>query len=158
MSHNQLVSLPTSILKLNHLEQLHLRDNKLTELPSEIGDLKELQLLDVSHNQLVSLPTSIQKLNQLKELHLDGNRLTVLPSEIGDLRKQWWLDVSGIPLPSNAIHAVEMKIKGMTSTFIKGGCGDNCQKDCRQNVFRMVLLLFVDVKYFSSVIIFCLWF
>ena len=47
--------------------------NRLTELPSEIGDLKELRRLDVRYNQLVSLPTSIQKLNQLEELQLYGN-------------------------------------------------------------------------------------
>ena len=52
VSYNQLVSLPTSIQKLNQLEELHLSGNKLTELPSEIGDLKELRRLDVSGNPL----------------------------------------------------------------------------------------------------------
>ena len=54
MSSNQLVSLPTSIQKLNQLEELHLSGNKLTELPSEIGDLKELRRLTVSGNPLTS--------------------------------------------------------------------------------------------------------
>ena len=106
MRKNQLVSLPTSIQKLNQLEELHLYDNRLTELPSEIGDLKELWRLDVSNNQLVSLPTSILKLNQLK------------------LR---WLDVSGNPLSMDAMHVLEMKKKGMTSSVITGGCGNNFQ-------------------------------
>ena len=81
----------------------------------------------MSINQLVSLPISIQKLNQLEELHLSHNKLTELPSEIGDLLALRRLDVSGNPLPSDAIHFLEKKIKVMTSTFIKGGCGD-----CRQ--------------------------
>ena len=54
MSNNQLVSLPTSIKKLNRLEELHLSANKLTELPSEIGDLKKLRRLTVSGNPLTS--------------------------------------------------------------------------------------------------------
>ena len=94
--------------------------NKLTELPTEIGDLKELRILDVSNNQLVSLPTNIQKLNQLEGLYFSGNKLTELPSEIGDLKELRWLDVSGNPLTSDAKHVLETKIKGMTGTFIKG--------------------------------------
>ena len=52
VSNNQLVGLPTSILKLNRLEWLSLDGNNLTELPVEIGDLKELRLLFVSANPL----------------------------------------------------------------------------------------------------------
>ena len=82
----------------------------------------------MSFNQLVSLPTSIQKLSQLGGLHVNNNKLTELPFESGDLIKQLTiLDVSGNPLPSDAIHVLEMKIKRMTSRFMKGGCGDCCQ-------------------------------
>ena len=52
MRNNQLVSLPTSIQKLNQLQGLDLSGNKLTELPSAIGDLKKLRRLDVSGNPL----------------------------------------------------------------------------------------------------------
>ena len=78
----------------------------------------------MTHNQLVSLPTSIRKLNQLERLYLNSNKLTELPSEIGDLKQLTILDVSGNPLPSDAIHVLEMKIKGVTIGFMKGGCGD----------------------------------
>ena len=60
--------------------------NKLTELPAEIGDLRELRKLSVSYNQVVGLPTSIQRLTKLEKLYLIGNELTELPAEIGDLR------------------------------------------------------------------------
>ena len=62
-------------------------ENKLTELPAEIGDLRELRELGVSFNQLVGLPTSIHRLTKLERLYLDGNKLTELPAEIGDLRE-----------------------------------------------------------------------
>ena len=101
--------------------------NKLTELPSEIVDLKKLRSLDMSFNQLVSLPISIQKLNQLEVLHLNNNKLTELPSEIGDLKELRWLEVSGNPLSMDAIHVLEMKKKEMTSSVITGGCGNNFQ-------------------------------
>ena len=127
MSNNQLVSLPTSIQKLNQLWKLDLYDNRLTELPSEIVGLKELRWLSVSGNQLVSVPTNIQKLNQLQGLHLNGNKLTKLPSEIGDLKELRRLDVSGNPLSMDAMHVLEMKKKGMTGSVIRGGCGNNFQ-------------------------------
>ena len=77
---------------------------------------------------MVSLPTSIQKLNQLEKLHLYGNRLTELPSEIVDLKKSMRLGVCGNPLSSDEIHVPEMiEKKGMTSSVITGGCGDNFQ-------------------------------
>ena len=66
MSNNQLVGLPTSIQRLTKLEKLDLDGNKLTELPAEISDLRELRELSMSNNQLVGFPTSIQRLTKLK--------------------------------------------------------------------------------------------
>ena len=45
MRNNQLVGLPTSIQRLTKLEELDLSGNKLTELPSEISDLRELSVI-----------------------------------------------------------------------------------------------------------------
>ncbi|CAH3019105.1 unnamed protein product, partial [Porites evermanni] len=67
--------------------------NKLTELPAEISDLRELRWLSVNNNQLVGLPTSIQRLTKLEELDLNGNKLTDLPAEISDLRELRQLSV-----------------------------------------------------------------
>ena len=70
MSNNQLVGLPTSIQRLTKLEWLYLSGNKLTELPAEIGDLRELRELWVRNKQLVGLPTSIQRFTKLEKLDL----------------------------------------------------------------------------------------
>ena len=61
-----MVGLPTSIQRLTKLEKLDLDGNKLTELPAEISDLRELRELRMSNNQLVGFPTSIQRLTKLK--------------------------------------------------------------------------------------------
>ena len=114
MSNNQLVGLPTSIQKLNRLQLLNLDGNNLTELPAEIGDLKELMILSVTNNQLVGLPTSIQKLNRLQWLNLDGNNLTELPTGIGDLKELLQLSVSGNPLTVDAIKfALKLEKRGL---------------------------------------------
>ena len=91
-----------------------MRGNNLTELPAEIGDLKELSRLSVSNNQLVGLPTSIQKLNGLRWLYLRGNNLTELPAGIGDLKELLQLSVSGNPLSVDAIKfALKLEKRGL---------------------------------------------
>ena len=52
MRNNQLVGLPTSIQGLTKLEELDLSGNKLTKLPSEISDLRELRTVDAVRRAL----------------------------------------------------------------------------------------------------------
>jgi Leucine-rich repeat (LRR) protein len=59
--------------------------NQLTVLPSEIGQLTNLDTLRLEGNQLTVLPPEIGQLASLRRLALDGNRLTTLPRELADL-------------------------------------------------------------------------
>ena len=78
--------------------------NKLTELPAEISDFRELRGLSMSNSQLVGLPTSIQRLTKLEELDLSGNKLTEIPAEISDrreLRELWVRNNQLVGLPTS---------------------------------------------------------
>ncbi|KAA1080688.1 hypothetical protein PGT21_017249 [Puccinia graminis f. sp. tritici] len=80
LSNNQLTSSHFGQLDLichfQGLEHLSLRSNRLTEIPEEIGQLKNLKLLNLAFNKLKFLPSSILKLTHCKLL-LNGNpRLT----------------------------------------------------------------------------------
>lgn len=44
------------ITRLPQLEKLYLDNNRLTVLPSELGELKSLKVLRVDNNMLVSVP------------------------------------------------------------------------------------------------------
>jgi Leucine-rich repeat (LRR) protein len=80
-----LTELPTEIGNLTNLQFLYLSDNELTHLPSEIGNLTNLLQLHVYRNQLISLPPEIGNLSNLETLALNGNQLASLPPEIGGL-------------------------------------------------------------------------
>ena len=53
-----------------------MRDNDLTELPDEIGQLEELTVLDVVGNRLQCLPYSLTQL-KLDALWIDGSQVCV---------------------------------------------------------------------------------
>ncbi|WP_213155688.1 F-box protein [Neochlamydia sp. AcF65] len=83
--------LPSEIGQLSQLQLLSLSQNQLTALPAEIGQLSQLYDLFLNNNQLTSLPAELGQLSQLKNLQLDQNQLTSLPAELGQLSELQWL-------------------------------------------------------------------
>lgn len=74
----------------NHVSHINLHYNKLTGiLPTELGNLSDLRVLDLSSNRLYGpIPTGLGNLSELVSLYLWGNLFTgPLPAELGNLRK-----------------------------------------------------------------------
>src|SRR5947209_14278051 len=67
------------------LIKLGLSGLALTQLPSELRQLTNLQILYLDQNQLSQLPSEIGQLTNLQELNLYQNQLNQIPSEIGQL-------------------------------------------------------------------------
>nr|XP_043609996.1 DNA damage-repair/toleration protein DRT100-like [Erigeron canadensis] len=80
--------IPACITTLPHLRILDLIGNQLTgPLPSDIGKLSKLTVLNVAYNKLSGqIPPSIVNLKSLMHLDLSNNQLTgPLPSDFGSL-------------------------------------------------------------------------
>ncbi|MHA2365683.1 MAG: leucine-rich repeat domain-containing protein [Candidatus Hodarchaeales archaeon] len=95
-----ITSLPEMIGNLTNLEYLDLSHNTLTSLPESIGNLPNLGYLDLSDISLTSLPETIGNLLNLEFLNLSYNSLTSLPESIGNLPNLKSLNLSHNSLTS----------------------------------------------------------
>lgn len=80
--------IPSSIGELSQLERIELISNQLTgSLPSSLGNLSKLQTLYVAGNKIGgAIPSTIENLNLLETLVLASNNLTgSIPSQIANL-------------------------------------------------------------------------
>jgi len=90
-----LTTLPPEIGNLKNLEHLNLGANELTTLPTTIGNLTNLKGLWLNNNQLTTLPLEIWNLKNLERLLLQGNQLTTIPPEIWNLKNLKHLGLNG---------------------------------------------------------------
>ena len=74
-----------SLLELYNLRELELKNNQLTEIPKELGNLTELETLILNGNKLTEIPKELGNLTNLKYLYLYNNKLTEIPKELGNL-------------------------------------------------------------------------
>jgi len=91
----KLTELPESLGQLTQLQSLDLSNNQLTALPEWLGQLTQLQSLSLYDNRLTALPEWLGQLTQLQSLSLSGNQLTALPEWLGQLTRLQALNLSG---------------------------------------------------------------
>ena len=111
-------NLPTEIENLKKLISLRIYDNRLTTLPPSIGNLKHLKILGVTGNLLTQIPVEIGNLSSLQTLILGNNALSSIPPTIGNLTQLTILD-----LHKNNLHALPTEIKnlkGLKVLFLGG--------------------------------------
>lgn len=78
---------PIEITNIITLKELYLSHYgySLSKIPTEIGNLTNLEILDLRSNSIISIPPSIENLLKLKTLLILDNRISSLPPEFGKL-------------------------------------------------------------------------
>eukprot|EP00002_Diphylleia_rotans_P022795 TRINITY_DN447_c0_g1_i7.p1 TRINITY_DN447_c0_g1~~TRINITY_DN447_c0_g1_i7.p1 ORF type:complete len:451 (+),score=68.04 TRINITY_DN447_c0_g1_i7:1000-2352(+) len=79
---DQITQLPSSISLLTNLESLWLHSNQLSSLPLEITTLTNLTSLTLDNNMFTRLPNSISGMTNLRVLTIQGNEIEELPQWI----------------------------------------------------------------------------
>lgn len=88
LSHNRITEVNNEIRELPNLKYLGLGKNKsLTKLTKYIGELRSLELLDISGCSLDSIPNSIGQCAELKSLIANAGKLEYVPNSIGNCQK-----------------------------------------------------------------------
>ena len=79
----ELTTLPVCIGGFKSLQRLLLSNTTaLKVLPSAIGQLANLQVLDLRNGQLTTLPAELAQLTRLQFLYLEGNPLLCMPIDL----------------------------------------------------------------------------
>lgn len=100
LSNNRITILPSNIGNFKSLKTLNMCGNRITQLPPQIGQLAKLETLILNGNLITELPDTIANLKNLKELNLSGNRLQRFPVALTKLRKLDIVDLSSNNLTS----------------------------------------------------------
>jgi len=80
-----LSEIPSEILNLKNLTYLNLNSNSITELPKTFSNLKSLGTLFLNNNQFTKVPDSIIELPKLHNLCMKNNKISEIPVALTDV-------------------------------------------------------------------------
>ena len=101
---------PPAVEGMSYLEILLLDSNLLTDLPSFLGNLRDLTELGLAENQIADLPEELCLLENLKKLDARGNNVRDLPRGITELKK-----LRQLLMGNNDLRSLPENLNGMRS-------------------------------------------
>ncbi|XP_064615191.1 leucine-rich repeat-containing protein 63-like [Liolophura sinensis] len=100
LSFNDFTNLPEEVLDMSQLEVLKFRNNPISLLPRGIEKLSNLHVLVMNFCQLESLPNELCTLKKLEHLNIAFNKLTSLPCGMGNLSQLREIVMEGNQVPA----------------------------------------------------------
>ncbi|KAJ8442089.1 LOW QUALITY PROTEIN: hypothetical protein Cgig2_007927 [Carnegiea gigantea] len=117
-------SLASSIGTLIYLRYLSLKDTGIIELPSEIGNLRSLLILDLRSPRL-TLPDVLWKMKSLKQLYLSSLILLAIDSKALHLDKLSHLQIiEGLDLDTTEVKGLQELSTSLSLQRLKATCFD----------------------------------
>lgn len=117
LNRNEIQQIPQGldVLDLSHLKYLYLEGNTICLLPGDFFTcLHSLEWLDLRNNKVQEIPRNVGEHKNLKTLLLGRNRLTFLPDKLGFIRTLTGLNLSNNPLKdppqfviNRGVHAIK---------------------------------------------------
>ncbi|KAM9363530.1 volume-regulated anion channel subunit LRRC8C [Symphorus nematophorus] len=161
----ELERIPSAVFSLNNLQELDLKENKLTTveeilslqhcqrlvtlrlwhnkityIPDHISKLHSLEMLDVSWNKLRKLPSRLFYCTKLRHLDISHNQLTTLPPEVGILQGLQFFsaDFNSLEtLPEELFSCKRLKTLAL---------GNNCLSSLSSRVSNLAQLVRLELK------------
>ncbi|KAK7074082.1 hypothetical protein SK128_023192 [Halocaridina rubra] len=109
LKRNLLTNLPSSFGNLSQLTYCYLHGNNIECLPDSLGKLMSLQVLDIGNNKIKHLPKSLGRLPSLRSLVAVYNQITSFPKELCNLKA-----LSVLMLSGNNLKYLPEAIGGLT--------------------------------------------
>lgn len=79
---NKITEIPDQIKNLKNLARIDLADNLVSSISDELASVKSLELLNLKNNKLTDFSPKIANMPNLRQLALDGNPFDMIPPEI----------------------------------------------------------------------------
>lgn len=109
ISKKKLTVLPKEIRNYRNLRHLRMGKNNLSELPDFITEFKHLIYIDLSKNKFSSFPTQLCKIKSLRFLILNQNSFTRISESIINLNELEYIDLWDTPLETFPDAFLSMK-------------------------------------------------
>lgn len=116
---------------LSQLEELDIRDNSMTIVPSQICEFKNLNYLILSQNLFKELPSCFSKMKNLETIYLNNNSLESIPKELFELSHLKFLSLSYNQLKES--NGQWGKLKYLKSLFLNS----NHLEELAEQVFEL---------------------
>jgi hypothetical protein len=123
LANQKLTTFPKCILGLKSLRELWFLENRIQNLPKNIGNLKYLIRIDMENNYLLSsLPDSVWDLKPLEVLGLGGNKFTTISKRITELPNLKYLFLENnifTEIPEHIWHLTQLEVLSIGGNEIK---------------------------------------